>query len=73
MSFAAAVTTVTKGTTVTWTNNDNMMHTVTANDNSFNSGNLTTGGTYSFTFNSTGTFNYHCSIHSGMTGSVVVK
>jgi plastocyanin len=73
MSFGPSSITVTKGTTVIWTNNAYTTHTVTADDNSFNSGNLSYGGTFSYKFNNTGTFNYHCSIHSGMTGSVVVK
>jgi plastocyanin len=73
MSFVASAITVTKGTTVTWTNNDYTTHTVTANDNSFNSNDLDYGNTYSHTFDSTGTFSYHCSIHPDMTGSVVVK
>lgn len=73
MSFSPSQTTVKKGTTITWTNNDYMTHTVTADANSFNSSNLNNGTTFSFTFNTTGTFNYHCSIHPGMTGSVIVK
>ena len=73
MAFAASGTTVTKGTTVTWTNNDNMTHTVTADDNSFTSGYLNKGDIFSHRFDSTGTFNYHCSVHTGMTGSVTVK
>ena len=73
MSFGPSSTTVTKGATVTWTNNDYTTHTVTADDNSFNSGNLGYGGTFSHTFSNTGTFTYHCSIHPGMTGSVVVN
>lgn len=73
MSFVAATTNVDKGTTVTWTNNDDMQHTVTADDNSFTSGNLSKGDTYSHTFNDAGTVAYHCKIHPGMTASVVVK
>lgn len=73
MSFVASTTTVTKGTTVTWTNSDDMAHTVTADDNSFASNDLNKGDSFTHTFNSTGTFAYHCSIHTGMTGSVVVK
>ena len=73
MSFSASAITVTKGTTVTWTNNDNMTHTVTADDNSFDSGNIGNGGTFSFTFKNTGSFAYHCNIHPSMTGSVTVK
>src|SRR3982751_2905544 len=60
MSFVASSTTVTKGTTVTWTNNDYTTHTVTADDNSFSSNYLNQGETYSYTFDSIGTFKYHC-------------
>jgi plastocyanin len=73
MSFSASSVTVTKGTTVTWTNNDNVAHTVTADDNSFDSGNIAAGATYSHTFGATGTVNYHCTIHTSMKGSVVVN
>lgn len=67
-----------KGTKVTWTNNDSMQHNVVADDAS-NAAGLPTdnelfgkGGTYSFTFNTTGTFSYHCTVHPFMTGSVEV-
>jgi len=73
MAFAASSTSVNKGTTVTWKNNDNMAHTITADDNSFDSGNLTPGQTFSHTFGATGTVSYHCQIHPGMKGNVVVK
>jgi plastocyanin len=59
--------------TVTWTNNDNAPHTVTADDGSFNSGNLAPGATFSFTFATAGTYKYHCVYHSWMTGTVIVK
>lgn len=58
--------------TVTWTNMDSVTHTVTANDNSWGSGDLSPGATYSHTFTTAGTFSYHCSIHTYMTGTVVV-
>jgi plastocyanin len=73
MAFSPASITTTTGTTVTWTNNDNMAHTVTANDNSFDSGSISAGGTFSKTFSTVGSFAYHCSIHPSMTGTVVVK
>jgi plastocyanin len=73
MSFAAKNIAVTKGTTVTWTNDDDMQHTVTADDNSFTSPTLKIGDTYTHTFDNIGTIAYHCSIHSGMKGSVAVK
>lgn len=73
MAFATSTTTVAKGTTVTWTNQDDMVHTVSADDNSFTSGNLNKGDSYSHTFNAVGTVAYHCKIHPGMTANVVVK
>jgi plastocyanin len=72
MAFPAS-TSVKKGTIVKWYNQDSYAHTVTSNDGStFSSGNLAAGATYSYTANTTGTFNYHCNYHSGMTGSLVV-
>jgi plastocyanin len=73
MSFSPASLTVTKGATVTWTNNDAIDHTVTANDGSFDSGHIAPGGKYSKSFSTAGTVAYHCAIHAGMTGSIVVK
>jgi plastocyanin len=64
---------VTPGTTVTWTNDGAATHTVTADDGSFNSGNLAPGATFSQTFNDAGVFTYHCNIHPQMTGTIVVS
>lgn len=74
MAFTPPDITVTKGTTVTWTNNDAVTHTVTENDGKTgpDSGDLAPTKTYSFTFNNTGTFKYHCSIHPSMLGTVTV-
>jgi len=58
--------------TVRWTNNDNMPHTVTAADGSFDSGNMNAGDTFTHTFNSAGTFAYLCVYHHWMHGSVTV-
>jgi plastocyanin len=63
--------TINVGDTVTWTNNDAASHTATGNG--FNTGTISTGNSKSVTFNSAGTFDYHCSIHPSMTGTVVVK
>ena len=63
---------VTTGTTVTWTNNDSVTHTVTSDTNAFTSGDLSPGQTYSYTFNQAGTFAYHCGIHTYMHGTVTV-
>ncbi len=74
-NFAFSVTslTVSKGVSVTWTNNDAVAHTVTADDGTFDSGNITPNGTYSKTFTTAGTFAYHCSIHTNMKAKVVVQ
>ena len=72
-SFAPGTLTVKVGTTVTWTNKDGFAHTVTADDNSFNSGNVAANATYSHTFSKAGTFAYHCSIHTYMKGTVIVQ
>lgn len=64
---------ISAGTTVTWTNNDSATHTVTADDGSFDSGNLDTGATFSQTFDTPGTYTYHCNIHPSMTATIVVN
>jgi plastocyanin len=63
---------VATGTTVTWTNNDSMPHTVTADDGSFTSGPIAAGATFSHTFTAAGTVAYHCQFHASMHGSVTV-
>ena len=65
--------TVKAGATVTWTHADDASHTVTADDDSFKSDTLSRGATFSHTFDTAGTFAYHCSIHTTMTGTVVVQ
>ena len=73
LSFSPSLVTVTKGTEVTWTNSDTLSHTVTSAW--FDSGNLGPGGTFSYTFEESGTFDYYCSYYrtSGMEGTVIVK
>ena len=72
-AFSPASVTVSVGDTVTWTNSDAQTHTATADDASWNSGNIAGGGgTKSVTFTTAGTFPYHCAIHPAMTGSVTV-
>lgn len=73
MDFSPATLTVKSGTTVTWTNNDSYAHTVTSKTNAFDSGDITSGKTFSFTFSAAGTYNYFCSLHPAMTGSIVVQ
>src|SRR5262245_38062691 len=73
MAFSPGTITVPVNTTITWKNTDNMAHTVTADDNSFDSGNIGAGSSYSRTFSVAGTYNYHCTLHAGMTGKVIVQ
>jgi plastocyanin len=73
MAFNPATITVTAGTTITWTNKDGYAHTVTSDANLFNSGNIASNGTFSFTFSTAGTYSYHCAIHASMTAKVVVN
>jgi plastocyanin len=61
------------GGVVKWGNNDGETHTVTADNASFNSGNLGSGNTFSHTFVAVGTVNYHCSIHPSMVGTITVQ
>ena len=70
-SFGAPLT-ITIGTTVEWTNEDSMAHTVTASNGAFDSGNLDQGAKYSFTFTQEGTYSYACQYHSNMKGQIVV-
>jgi plastocyanin len=71
-AFGPASVTVRVGSTVTWTNRDEEPHTVAATDGSFHSPGMGTGATYSHTFATAGTFDYVCSIHPSMHGTVVV-
>lgn len=71
-AFAPATLTVAAGTTVTWTNRDEEPHTVAASDGSFHSPGMGTGATFTHTFTDAGTFDYVCSIHPMMRGTVVV-
>lgn len=70
--FSPSAITVKKGTTVTWINKDSSAHTVTADDKSFDSGTIAAGKSYTHSFDTVGTFAYHCSIHTSMKGSVIV-
>jgi len=74
MAFSPVTLTVTAGTTVKWTNKDGVAHTVTSdNAGLFDSGNLSTNGTYSHMFTTAGTYNYHCTYHSSMTAKIIVN
>jgi len=70
-SFNPETLTIKAGTTVTWTNNDSVIHNIKSP--SFNSPDLNAGETFSFTFGKPGTFNYSCGIHPTMTGTIIVQ
>ena len=66
--------TVAAGTTVTWVNNDTIAHTSTSDSPGvFDTGTINAGASASFTFQTRGTFPYHCTFHQGMVASVVVQ
>jgi plastocyanin len=69
--FNESSVTIRVGTTVTWTNNDDSEHTVTADEGLFDTS-VIDGGTFSFTFTEAGEFPYHCEIHRGMQGEIIV-
>ena len=71
-SYSPANLTVEQGTTVTWTNNSDAAHTVTADDNSFASDTVGQDGKFEQTFNSVGTVAYHCEIHDYMHAKITV-
>ncbi|HZU48135.1 MAG TPA: cupredoxin family copper-binding protein [Mycobacterium sp.] len=71
-AFVPAKLTVAAGSTVTWTNHDEEPHTVAASDGSFHSPGMDAQASYSHTFSAPGTFDYVCSIHPFMRGTVVV-
>lgn len=70
--FAPDTITVDPGTTVTWRNNDQTTHTTTAGGGQW-SGTVAAGGSFSRQFTASGTYEYHCSLHAYMTGTVVVR
>ncbi|MEX0662763.1 MAG: plastocyanin/azurin family copper-binding protein [Balneolaceae bacterium] len=76
-SFSPSTLEVEVGTTVTWENQSDLIHTVTSGsdrtaDGLFDSGNLSEGQTFSYTFDEVGTFDYFCIPHEGMTGTITV-
>jgi plastocyanin len=74
-SFGPGTLTVPVGTTVTWTNRDDIPHTVVSADDPkvFKSKVLDTDEKFSYTFSKAGTFSYFCSVHPKMTGKVIVQ
>jgi amicyanin len=76
MAFAPSSLTVKKGATITWVNKDSAQHNVVTDEGQPAGGPagplLANGQTYSFTFNTAGTFKYHCQVHPSMHGTVIV-
>ena len=71
--FEPAELTAKVGQTVTWTNRDDDVHTVTSSSGVFGSGGLDADDTFTFTFSKPGTYDYFCKLHPLMTGTVVVQ
>jgi plastocyanin len=65
--------TVKAGTTVTWDNEDDIPHAIAATNKTFKSKTLDTEDKFSFTFATPGTYEYFCSLHPHMTGTIVVE
>ena len=73
-SFGPQTLTVKAGTTVTWTNRDDIPHGIASSNNAFKkSGALDTDDGFSFTFTTPGTYQYFCYLHPHMVGSIVVE
>lgn len=75
LAFGPADVTIGAGETVTWTHNDGELpHTVTSTDGGpLDSGTLADGEDYAFTFEDAGTYEYNCTIHPNMTGTITVE
>jgi plastocyanin len=71
--FGPQTLTVPVGTTVTWTNNDDIPHTSVSTEGAWKSKVLDTDEKFSYTFTKAGTYPYYCTIHPKMTGQVVVQ
>lgn len=68
--FTPAELLIAEGGTVLWTNGDNALHTVTADNGLFDSGDIPSGGTFTYTFSLRGLYTYHCKYHPDATGSI---
>src|SRR5215467_11513899 len=73
-SFGTQTLIVKAGTTLTWTNRDDIAHGIASSNNAFKkSGALDTDDSYAFTFTTPGTYQYFCYLHPHMVGSIVVE
>lgn len=73
-AFTPGTIIITTGTTVRWTNEDSVAHTVTSDPAGvFDSGTLQPGETFEYRFDTPGTYPYLCTLHPSMTGTVIVS
>jgi plastocyanin len=72
-SFTPATLTVSAGTSVTWTNHDDIPHTIVEHDQKFKSKGLDTDDSFSYTFSEAGTYEYFCGLHPKMVGKIIVE
>ena len=72
-AFAPQRVVVKSGTTVTWINEDDIPHTIASSTKLFKSNALDTKDKFSFTFTTAGAYEYFCSLHPHMTGTIVVE
>ena len=73
LRFAKSTVTVEAGTTIAWRNRDPLSHTVTSDSTGFDSGEIRPDASWNYTFNTPGTFSYHCGPHPNMQATVVVR
>ena len=72
-TFAPSSITIAPGTTVTWVNEDDIPHTIVESNRAFKSKVLDTDDSFSYTFSTPGEVEYFCSLHSHMTGKIIIK
>lgn len=72
-AFVPEALTVASGTTVTWTNRDDIPHSIVESNGLFHSQAFDTNGSYSYTFEKAGTYDYICGLHPHMKGQIIVK
>lgn len=72
-SYSPANLVIKAGETVTWTNKDSVAHTATSNDGAFDTGLIGQNETASVTFDTSGTFSYHCTPHPQMQATIIVE
>lgn len=73
-AFSPSTITINKGDMIRWTNIDSVSHTITSDSGSeLDSNIILRGQSYSHTFNKVGTYNYHCTLHQNMKGTIIVQ